>query len=89
VAITFFFDEPQANSSGMGFAFESEEAARKILSESLPKGANLNKEVIKAMQRNDGIYVISVEDEVEQKACKSWDAQALGPPPKEWECPGY
>ena len=32
VVVTFFHDEPQANSSGMGFAFKSKEAARSILS---------------------------------------------------------
>src|SRR5215210_8773591 len=42
VAVTFFFDEPQANSSGRGFAFNSKEAARNILSRSLPKDADLN-----------------------------------------------
>ena len=37
VVVTFFFDEPQANSSGRGFAFNSKEAARNILSRSLPQ----------------------------------------------------
>jgi len=92
VVVTFFFDEPQANSSGRGFAFNSKEAARNILSRFLPQdrflqGADLNEEVSKAMQ-NDGIYVISVEDEVEQQACKDWDSNTLGHPPKQWDCPG-
>ena len=92
VVVTFFFDEPQANSSGRGFAFNSKEAARNILSRSLPQvgflqDADLNEEVSKAMQ-NDGIYVISIEEEVEQQACKDWDSRILGPPPKQWECPG-
>jgi hypothetical protein len=87
VVVRFFFDEPQASSSGQGFAFNSEEAARDILSTSLPKGADLNKEVNTAMQ-NGGIYVISIEDEVEQKACRTWVSKVLGPPPKEWDCPG-
>jgi hypothetical protein len=92
VVVTFFFDEPQANSSGRGFAFNSKEAARNILSRSLPQErfqyAYLNEEVSKAMQ-NDGIYVISIEDEVEQKACEDWDPKSLGRPPKQWDCPGY
>ena len=88
---TFFFDEPQANSSGRGFAFNSKEAARNILSSSLPKEADLNKEVSKAMQ-NDGIYLTSVEDEIEQQACEGWDSNksnTLGRPPKQWDCPGF
>jgi hypothetical protein len=91
-----FFDEPQANTSGRGFAFNSKEAARKILSRSLPQerslqDAYLNEEVRKAMQ-NDGIYVISIEDEIEQQACEGWGSNKsniLGRPPKQWNCPGF
>ena len=91
--VTFFFDEPQANSSGMGFAFKSKEAARSILSRFLAQqkhilqDADLNEEVSKAM-RNDGIYVVSVDDEAEQQMCSVWDSKKLGPPPKQWECAG-
>src|SRR5215211_7839828 len=93
VVATFFFDKPQANSSGRGFAFDSKEAARNILSRFLPQerflqDADLNEEVRKAMQ-NDGIYVISIEDKVEQRACEDWDSKTLGRPPKQWDCPGY
>ena len=97
VVVTFFFDEPQANSSGMGFAFKSKEAARSILSRFLAQqkrilqDADLNEEVSKAMQ-NDGIYVISIEDEIEQQACEGWasnKSNTLGRPPKQWDCPGY
>jgi len=93
VVVTFFFDEPKANSSGRGFAFKSKETAHTILSRFLPQerllqDADLNEEVSKAMQ-NDGIYVISIEDEVEQQACDDWDSKTLGPPPKQWGCPGY
>ena len=93
--VTFFFDKPQANSSGRGFTFNSKEAARNILLRSLPQerfqDADLNEEVRKAMQ-NDGIYVISIEEEVEQRACEDWDSnksKTLGRPPKQWDCPGY
>jgi hypothetical protein len=93
VVVTFFFDEPQADISGRGFAFDSKEAARDILSRSLPQvrflqDADLNEEVRKAMQ-NDGIYVISIEDKVEQQACEDWDPKILGRPPNQWDCPGY
>src|SRR5215208_401543 len=54
VVVTYFFGKPQAKSSGRGFAFNSKEAARNILSRSLPDKADLDKEVNKAMQ-NDGI----------------------------------
>jgi hypothetical protein len=92
VVVTFFFDEPQANISGRGFAFNSKEAARNILSRYLPQGrflqdAEINEVVSKAMQ-NDGIYVISIEDEVEQRACEDWDSKTLGAPPKQWDCAG-
>jgi hypothetical protein len=89
---TIFFDEPRAGTSGRGFAFDSKEAARNILSRSLPQErfqyTYLNEEVSKAMQ-NDGIYVISIEDEIEQHACEDWDPNTLGRPPKQWDCPGY
>ena len=39
--------------------------------------------------QNDGIYVISIEDEVEQQACEDWDSNTLEPPPKQWDCPGF
>ena len=85
-----------ANTSGRGFAFNSNEAARNILSRSLSQekflqDAYLNEEVSKAMQ-NDGIYVIAVEDEMEQRACEGWDSNksnTLGQPPKQWDCPGF
>ena len=90
VVVTFFSDEPQANNTGRGFAFKSKQAARDILSRVLPqeillRDADLNEEVGKAMQ-NDGIYVFSIEDEVEQRACKDWDSKILGHPPKGWDC---
>ena len=85
LVVTFFFDKPRPNSA-QGFAFYNREAAQNILSETLPKGVNLNEEVGKAMQ-NDGIYVL--EDKIEQQACKNWDPRNLGPPPKRWDCPGY
>ena len=88
VMVTFFFDKPNANSSGEGFAFYSREAARNILSETLPRGVNLNQEVNMAMQ-NDGTYVLTLENLIEQEACKDWDPRAIGPPPKQWDCPGY
>jgi hypothetical protein len=39
--------------------------------------------------QNGGIYVISIEDEVEQRACEGWDSTTLGRPPKQWDCPGF
>jgi hypothetical protein len=90
VVVTFFSDESRANSTGRGFAFKSKQAARDILSRVLPqeillRDADLNEEVSKAMQ-NDGIYVFSLEDEIEQRACKDWDSKILGHPPKQWDC---
>ena len=92
VVVTFFFNKPQAKSSSRGFAFKIFFEARNILSRSLPQerfqDAYLSEQVSKAMQ-NDGIYVISIEDEVEQQACEDWDSKTLGHPPKQWDCPGY
>ncbi len=87
VVVTFFFDKPRPNSA-QAFAFYDREAAQNILSESLPKGVNLNEEVNATMQ-NDGVYLLTIEDKIEQQACKSWDPRTLGPPPERWECPGY
>jgi hypothetical protein len=90
-----FFDKPEANTSGRRFAFNSKDAARNILSRSLPQerfqDAYLNEEVSKAMQ-NDDIYVIFIEDEIEQQACEGWvsnKSNTLGRPPKQWDCPGF
>jgi hypothetical protein len=88
LVVTFFLDKPQTISSGSGFAFNNKEAARNILSRSLSQNADLNKAVSKAMQ-NEGIYVISVEDQVEQQACEDWDPKILGHPPKQWDCSGH
>jgi hypothetical protein len=73
-SLSRFFDEPKANINGRDFAFNSKEAARNILSRSLPQerslqDAYLNEELSKALQ-NDGIYAISIEDEIEQHACE-------------------
>jgi PBP1b-binding outer membrane lipoprotein LpoB len=53
-----------------------------------PDTVVLNQEVNEAMQ-NDGVYVLTVEDKIEQQACEGWDPGALGPPPERWDCPGY
>jgi hypothetical protein len=39
--------------------------------------------------QNGGIYVVTLEDAIEQQACENWEAQSEGPPPEEWDCPGY
>jgi hypothetical protein len=87
VEVTFFVDKPYPNSAE-GYAFYDREAAQNILSKTLSKGVNSNEEVNKAMH-NDGIYVLTVEDKLEQQACEGWEPRSLGPPPERWECPGF
>jgi hypothetical protein len=80
--------EPSLPHAGFTGAFSNREVARDILFETLPKGVSLNEEANKAMQY-DGIYVLALDNLIEQEACKDWDPRALEPPPKKWDCPGY
>ena len=89
---------PGADMSGAGYAFSDRRAAKAIISSQYtPSGqkiADIERQVDEAME-NDGIYVISIEDEVDQatqSACADWDARdvsVLGTPPPEWNCPGF
>jgi len=89
---------PGADMNGAGYAFSDRKAARAIIaSQYTPSGqkiADIKGQANEAM-KNDGIYVISMQDEVDQatqSACANWDVtdvNTLGTPPPEWNCPGY
>jgi hypothetical protein len=90
--------KPGADLEGVGYAFSDRRAARALIaSQYTPSGqkiADIKGQVNEAMA-NDGIYVISIKDEVDRmtrSACADWDAKdvsVLGTPPPEWNCPGY
>jgi hypothetical protein len=92
--VTFFPNEPMAESVGSGMAFVSEEAARTTFRAISAQGASpeaIEEDVRQAM-RNDGIYVIATEemiDDIIEEECANWDRAAMGSPPPEWDCPGY
>ena len=63
---TFYPDKPMAELSGTGYAFRNREAARAVLSSQYtdPSEANVDEQVEEAMA-NDGISVLSIQDEVD------------------------
>ena len=89
----FYPDKPMAELSGTGYAFRNREAARAVLSSQYtdPSEANIDEQVDDAMA-NDGISVLSIQDEVEaatEEMCAEWEVTTMGTPPPEWDCPGY
>jgi hypothetical protein len=93
ILVTFYPDKPTAEPSGSGFAFRDEETARAVLSSMYtnPAEASVEEQVRQTMQ-NDGLYVMSIQDEVEsmnREVCAEWDVTTMGPPPTEMNCPGY
>ena len=62
---TFYQDKPMANLSGTGYAFLDEKAARAVLSSQYtdPSEANVDGHVEEVMA-NDGVSVLSIQDEV-------------------------
>ncbi len=93
LVVTFYPNEPTAESSGVGQAFLGEDAARAFISAQYtdPSVADIDGQVSKAMN-NDGLLVISMQDEVEaieEEMCAEWDVTVMGTPPPEFNCPGY
>ena len=91
IQVVFYPNEPMADSSGTGMGFADREAAHAIISAMYadPSVADVDGLVEEAM-RNDGIYVISVEDEVDaamHSVCADWDTTTMGTPPP--ECADY
>ena len=91
LVVSVYPNEPTADMSGMGYAFADEEAAQAVLDATYPEEATLKPKVSEVMA-NDGVYVISIADEVDtmvQEECENWteeDTELLGPPPEEWNC---
>jgi hypothetical protein len=93
VLVTFYEARQTPEQTGSGFAFRSEEAARSVLSSMYtnPAEASIDEQVRETME-NDGLYVISFADEVEdmnREVCAEWDVTTMGTPPPEMNCPGY
>lgn len=97
VIVTFYEAHQTPDQTGTGFAFRDEETARAVLSSmytasaSASAPASVEEQVRKAME-NDGIYVISFAEEVQemtQEMCAEWDVTTMGTPPPEMNCPGY
>ncbi len=93
LAITFYPNEPMAETSGAGQAFLGEDAARTFISAQYtdPSVADIDGQVQEAME-NDGILLISIQDEVDslnQSVCAEWDVTTMGTPPPEMNCPGF
>jgi hypothetical protein len=65
VLVMFYPNEPTADASAWGFAFENEQAARVVLAQSLVQGASVEDEVREAMA-NGGIYVVAPADEARE-----------------------
>jgi hypothetical protein len=61
VLVMFYPNEPTAEVSAWGFAFENEQAARVVLAQSLVQGTSVEDEVREAMA-NGGIYVVVPAD---------------------------
>ena len=57
VLVTLYPNEPTADASGMGLAFENEQVARAVLAQVMAQGATVEDEVREAMT-NGGIYVL-------------------------------
>jgi hypothetical protein len=62
VLVMFYPNEPTADASAWGFAFENEQAARVVLAQFLAQGTSVEDEVREAMA-SGGIYVVVPADE--------------------------
>jgi hypothetical protein len=65
VLVTFYPNEPTADASAWGFAFENEQAARVVLAQLLAQGSSVEDEVREAMA-NGGIYLVVRADEARE-----------------------
>jgi len=71
--------------SGRGYAFGNEEVARAFLVSPYTEAD------VQRVMDHDGVVVVAMSGTMRErtkKVCGEWDAEALGPPPKEWGCPG-
>lgn len=88
-----FYPNGQGASTGMGMAFENEEAAAVTFRGFPPAFADPenNEAVVRETMQNGGIYVVPTEaliDDTIEEECANWDTAIFGSPPPEWDCPG-
>jgi hypothetical protein len=91
VLVTFYGTKEASGSTGSGYWFADEEAARSILSRmristaSALARASVDEEVRRTMD-NGGLYVVSLqeaEEDMWEEACQEWDTEIAGSLPPE------
>jgi len=93
VIVTFYENHQMPETTGSGWWFADEEAARTLLSQQYtdPQEANIEAQVREVMD-NGGYYITSLQDaaqEMNQEVCAEWDVTTMGTPPADMNCPGY
>ena len=97
ILVTFYENNQMSETTGSGWWFADEEAARTLLSQQYadPQEANIDEQVREVMD-NGGFYITSLLDaaqdaarELNQEVCAEWDVTTMGTPPAEMNCPGY
>jgi hypothetical protein len=97
ILVTFYENHQMPETTGSGWWFADEEAARTLLSQQYadPQEANIDAQVHDVMD-NEGFYITSLQDaaqdaarELNQEVCAEWDVTTMGTPPAEMNCPGY
>jgi len=93
ILVTFYENHQMPETTGSGWWFADEEAARTLLSQQYaePQEANIDAQVREVMD-NGGFYITSLLDaaqEMNQEVCEEWDVTTMGTPPAEMNCPGY
>lgn len=85
ILVTFYENHQMPETTGSGWWFADEEAARTSLSQqySDPQQANIDAQVREVMD-NGGFYIMSLQDEAQEMiemACEDWDSKVMGPSP--------
>jgi hypothetical protein len=85
ILVTFYENHQMTETTGSGWSFADEEAARTLLSQQYSdyQERDIDKQVREVMD-NGGIYITSLQDEAQEMiemACEDWDAKVVGPPP--------
>jgi hypothetical protein len=85
IFVTFYENRQMTETTGSGWWFADEEAARTLLSQqySDPQEANIDAQV-RGVMDNGGFYITSLQDEAQkmiEMACEDWDSKDMGTPP--------
>jgi hypothetical protein len=85
ILVTFYENHQMPETTGSGWWFADEEAARTLLSQQYadPQEANIDEQV-REMMDNGGFYIRSRQDEVQEMiemACEDWNSKGMGTPP--------